>query len=158
MNIYLKNYLDGLTPKKRDLACEAIAQYIESEKKNSEYLTTASLIYEYCRDMSLLDVEHFDIILLNNSFRVLKRVNICKGGITETLADVRVIFRECLLNNATVLVCVHNHPSGSVTPSKCDDDLTLSIQKAAKVMRVHFTDHVIIGNGCYYSYREQGRI
>ena len=111
-----------------------------------------------CRDMSLLDVEHFDILLLNHNYKLIKRVNISKGGITETAVDIRIIFRECLLNNATILICVHNHPSGSIRPSRYDDELTRNISNAAKLMRIHFADHVIIGDGVYYSYREEGKL
>ena len=158
MNKRFNNYLSSLTPRKRDLAAEAIAEFLKGESEEINQLCTATSVYNYCRDMSLLDVEHFDIILLNQNYKVLKRETICIGGITEVAVDVRIIFRECLLNNATILFCVHNHPSGSVKPSKCDDDLTKCIENAAKLMRIHFADHVIIGSGSYYSYHENGRI
>lgn len=158
MNKRFTDYLSTLTPRKRDLAQEAIAQFLQGENDNLERINTATNVYNLCRDMSLLDVEHFDILLLNQNYKLVKRVNICQGGITEVAVDIRIIFRECLLNNATILMCVHNHPSGSLTPSKCDDELTMSIKNAAKVMRIHFADHVIIGDGAYYSYREMGRI
>ena len=158
MNKRFNDYLSSLTPKKRDLAAEAIAEFLKGESDNMETICTATQVYNFCRDMGLLDVEHFDILLLNHNFKVIKRVNISVGGLTETVVDLRIIFRECLLNNATILMCVHNHPSGNLRPSKYDDELTESIRKAAQLLRIRFADHVIIGGGSYYSYHEQGKL
>ena len=158
MNKRFTDYLSSLTPRKRDLVQEAIREYLAGESGDTKDVSTAVRVWNMCRDMSLLDVEHFDILLLNQNYRLIKRVNISKGGITETSVDIRIIFRECLLNNATILMCVHNHPSGSISPSRADDELTRSISNAAKVMRIHFADHVIIGDGVYYSYHEQGKL
>lgn len=157
MNKTFIDYLSTLTPKRRDLAQEAIAQYLKGEAGDVKKVSNSFAIYNLCRDMSLLDVEHFDILLINQNFKLIKRVNISSGGLTEVATDVRIIFRECLLNNATVLACVHNHPSGGITPSKPDDELTVSIKRACNLMRIHLLDHIIVGDG-YYSYRDNGRI
>ena len=91
-------------------------------------------------------------------YKLIKSVKISQGGITETSVDVRIIMREAVLSNATILAAVHNHPSGSLTPSRYDDELTKSIKCACEVMRIHFLDHVIVTDGAYYSYHEQGKI
>ena len=158
MNKRFNDYLSTLTPKKRDLAAEAVLEFLKGESSEVTQIYTASQIFNSCRDMCLLDVEHFDVILLNQNYRVIKRVNISKGGITEVSVDIRIIFRECLLNNATALICVHNHPSGNLKPSKCDNDLTTSINKASQIMRIKLLDHVIISDGAYYSYKEDGKL
>lgn len=158
MNKRFTDYLSSLTPRKRDLAQEAIAEFLKGESDGIKRISTATDVYNTCRDLSLLDVESFEILLLNHNYKLIKREKISQGGITEVAVDIRIIFRECLLNNATILMCVHNHPSGCLRPSKCDDELTNSISRAAQVMRIHFADHVIIGDGAYYSYREMGRI
>ena len=122
-------------------------------------LGTATRIYNYMHPQMMdLQTEEFWAILLNQHYRLIKAVRISHGGITETAVDVRVIMKECVLNNATILAVCHNHPSGNITPSKPDDELTTSIKKACQIMRVHFADHVIITDGRYYSYLEQGRI
>jgi DNA repair protein RadC len=72
--------------------------------------------------------------------------------------DIRIIIREAVLANATILAVGHNHPSGNITPSRQDDALTNSIKKACELMRLHFMDHVIITDGQYFSYHESGRI
>ena len=122
-------------------------------------LGTATRIYNYMHPQMMdLQTEEFWAILMNQHYRLIKAVRISHGGITETAVDVRVIMKECVLNNATILAVCHNHPSGNITPSKPDNELTTSIKKACQIMRVHFADHVIITDGRYYSYLEQGRI
>lgn len=158
MNQKFRNYLESLTPKKRDLACEAVQMYLQSEGENVDRIQTATNVYNLCHDMALLDIECFDVLCLNHNFKLLKRARICQGGITEVLVDIRVLMREVLLSKATIIMCVHNHPSGKITPSKCDDDLTKQIQNACQIMRIHLADHVIIGDGTYYSYHEYGKV
>lgn len=122
-------------------------------------LGTATRIYNYMHPrMADLKTEEFWALLLNQHYRLIKAVRISQGGITETLADIRVIMKECVVNNATILAVCHNHPSGNITPSKCDDGLTRDIKKACELMRLHFADHVIITDGQYYSYHEQGKV
>ena len=66
--------------------------------------------------------------------------------------------KEAVLSNATIISAVHNHPSGCIHPSRADDELTKSIKQACKLMRIHFADHVIVCDGLYYSYLEQGKL
>ncbi len=105
-----------------------------------------------------LDTEEFWILLLNQNFRLIKKMKIAHGGISEVTVDIRIILREAILANATILAVCHNHPSGSVRPSKADDALTKSIADACRLMRVKFMDHVIIADGLYFSYHEQGML
>ena len=122
-------------------------------------MATATRIYNYMLPkMQDLATEEFHILLMNQNYRLIKSVKISQGGITETSVDIRVIMREAVLNNATILAACHNHPSGRVTPSRQDDELTQCIQRACQVMRIHFLDHVIVTDGAYYSYHEQGKL
>ena len=107
--------------------------------------------------MQDLGVEEFWVLLLNQHHRLIKKVRIARGSITATTVDIRLIIREAVLCNATQLVACHNHPSGGITPSKQDDELTISIMNACKLMDIRFADHVIVTDGHYYSYREQGK-
>ena len=122
-------------------------------------LGTAVRIYNYMAPkMQDLDVEEFWVLLMNQNYKLIKAVKISRGGISETSVDIRIIMKECVTNNATILACCHNHPSGSVRPSNADDQLTRSIKNACQIMRIHFTDHVIVTDGGYYSYHEEGKI
>ncbi len=121
-------------------------------------LGTATRIYNYMHPiMQDLDVEEFWILLLNQHYRLIKKVKISHGGITETAVDVRIIIREAVMVNCTILAVCHNHPSGNLSPSRQDDELTKSIKSACELMRIHFLDHLIITDGLYYSYHEQGK-
>ena len=122
-------------------------------------MSTATRIYNYMLPkMQDLATEEFHILLMNQNYRLIKQVRISQGGITETCADIRVMMREAVLCNATILCAVHNHPSGSLSPSRADDELTRAIKEACRVMRIHFLDHVIVTDGAYMSYREQGKL
>ena len=122
-------------------------------------MSTATRIYNYMLPkMQDLATEEFHILLMNQNYRLIKQVRISQGGITETCADIRVMMREAVLCNATILAAVHNHPSGSLSPSRADDELTRAIKEACRVMRIHFLDHVIVTDGAYVSYRELGKI
>jgi DNA repair protein RadC len=95
---------------------------------------------------------------MNQNFKLIKSHRVSHGGITETAVDVRIIMKEALLNNTTILALVHNHPSNNLSPSRMDDELTQRMKRACELMRIHFMDHVIITDGAYYSYHEQGRV
>ena len=86
------------------------------------------------------------------------QLRIAHGGISEVSVDIRILMREAVVANATIIAVCHNHPSGSLRPSAQDDALTDSIRKACGVMRLKFMDHVIITDGAYYSYHEEGRL
>jgi DNA repair protein RadC len=96
------------------------------------------------------------VLFLNQAHRLIKKVRIAHGGISEVSVDVRIIIREAVLCNATIVVACHNHPSGSIKPSKPDDQLTRSLKSACDLMRLFFMDHVIVADGQYYSYKEVG--
>ena len=122
-------------------------------------MSTATRIYNYMLPkMQDLATEEFHVLLMNQNYRLIKQVRISQGGITETSADIRIMMREAVLSNATILAACHNHPSGSLSPSKQDDMLTQSIKRACEVMRIHFLDHVIVTDGAYVSYRELGKL
>lgn len=139
-------------------ACElGKRRQMESPEERPD-LGTATRIYNHMHPkMQDLDVEEFWVLLMNQHYRLIKMVRISHGGITETAVDVRIIMREAVLANCTVLAVCHNHPSGSLSPSKQDEELTRTIRRACEAMRIHFLDHVIITDGHYYSFHEQGK-
>lgn len=100
--------------------------------------------------------EEFWILLLNQAARVIDKIRISRGGIDQTTADVRSILREALLQRATQLSPIHNHPSGNPQPSQEDKRLTQLVQKGAQTMNIRLIDHVIITDGRYYSFNDEG--
>ena len=139
-------------------ACElGKRRQMESPEERPD-LGTATRIYNHMHPvMQDLDVEEFWVLLMNQHYRLIKKKRISHGGITETAVDIRIIMKEAILANATILAVCHNHPSGNLSPSSQDDHLTKDIKRACELMRIHFLDHVIITDGQYYSYHESGR-
>ena len=103
-----------------------------------------------------LTVEEFWVLLLNQASRVIDKVRISRGGIDQTSADVRSILREALLQRATQIALIHNHPSGNSQPSTNDRQLTQLILKGAQTMNIRLIDHVIVTDGRYYSFTDEG--
>lgn len=140
-------------------ACElGKRRQMESPEERPD-LGTATRIYNYMHPvLQDKDVEEFWLLLMNQNHRLIKKILIARGGISEVSVDVRLIIKEAVLCNATILAVCHNHPSGSLKPSNMDNDLTFSIQNACRLMRIRFLDHVIITDGAYYSYHEEGKV
>lgn len=122
-------------------------------------LGSAVSIYEHMHPlMQDLDVEEAWVLLMNRNFKLIKKVRISHGGISETAVDVRVIMKHAIMNNSTVIALCHNHPSNNPRPSGDDDRLTKRMKEACQLMRIFFLDHLIITDGRYYSYHEEGKI
>ena len=108
--------------------------------------------------IAYLNHEEFWVIYLNNANTILKIVQISKGGITSTEVDTRIVMQEAVILKATQIILCHNHPSGSVKPSKADIALTEKINKISRIMDIILVDHIIIHRENYYSFAEEGRL
>ena len=140
-------------------ACELGKRRQMEKVQERKDLGSPQAIYDYMRPiMQDLDTEEAWIILMNQNYRLIKEERLSHGGITDTLVDVRLIVKEALLNNATIVALCHNHPSDNARPSKEDDRLTERVKKACELMRIYLLDHVIVTESSYYSYREKGRM
>src|SRR5574344_83086 len=140
-------------------ACEIGKRRALAKDEERKDLGSASAIYEYMHPrMQDLDVEEAWILLMNNNYKLIKVMRISRGGISETAVDVRIIIKEALLCNATIVALCHNHPSNNVTPSADDDRLTQRVSKACGIMRLYFLDHLVITDGKYFSYRESDKL
>ena len=140
-------------------ACELGKRRQMDKPEERPDLGTATKIYNHMHPvLQDCDVEEFWLLLMNQNYRLIKKIRISHGGITETAVDIRIIMREAVLANATILAVCHNHPSGNLRPSTHDNDLTVQIQRACQLMRIHFMDHVILTDGSYFSYLETGRL
>jgi DNA repair protein RadC len=138
-------------------ACELGKRRQMESPEERPQLSTATRVYNHMHPlMQDMDVEEFWVLYLNQDHKLIKKVRIAHGGISEVSVDVRIIMREAVICNATILVVCHNHPSGQITPSPQDNALTLSIKNACELMRYKLMDHVIVADGHYYSYKEAG--
>ena len=105
-----------------------------------------------------LQHEEFWVIYLNNSNKVLHKQQLSKGGITGTLVDVRLVMKTALDLLATGIILVHNHPSGTLKPSKADKHLTQKLKQAAESLDIKVLDHLIITEKAYFSFADENLI
>ena len=107
---------------------------------------------------SLRDYKHevFGVIFLNRANKINEFKIISEGGITGTVADPRIILRTALEKEAVSLILCHNHPSGSLKPSRADEELTQKIKEAAKYFDIKVLDHLIVSDDGYYSFADEG--
>lgn len=120
-------------------------------------ITCSTETYEYIAPL-LEDYRHeeFWVIYLNSALRVLSKQRISQGGVSATIADVRIILKLAIEQLASSMILVHNHPSGATKPSKADRNLTEKLVSASKLMDIKVNDHVIIGEQGYYSFSDEG--
>lgn len=137
-----------------------IGKRIRAEKIEQNPIIKSSLdvVNLMQNKIAYLDHEEFWAIYLNQANKIMKSCMVSRGGITSTSADTRIIMQQAVVNNATQLILCHNHPSGSVKPSRADINLTEKLRKAAELMDLILVDHVIIHREEYYSFAEEGRI
>lgn len=108
--------------------------------------------------LSDLPHEEFWILLLNRNNLVLDKLMVSQGGLSGTVIDVRIILKMALEKLACSIILCHNHPSGNLIPSEADKEITRKIKEAGKHMDIPVLDHVIIGNGSYFSFADEGMI
>lgn len=100
--------------------------------------------------------ELFTVVFLNRANKVLHHEIISEGGITGTVADPRVILKKALEHNATSIILSHNHPSGSLKPSRQDEEITSKLKEAGRYMDIQVIDHIIVSDEGYYSFADEG--
>lgn len=113
----------------------------------ADYLRAALKDYRY---------EVFAVIFLNRANKINHFEIVSSGGITGTVADPRVILKKALEENAVSIILCHNHPSGSLKPSRADEELTYKIKEAAKYFDIKVIDHIIVSEDGYYSFADEG--
>ena len=140
-------------------ACEIGKRRQATQPQEHPELNSATRIYNHMHPiMQDLDVEEAWALLMNQRHRLIDAIPLSRGGISGTAVDIRLVVKEALLKNATVVAICHNHPSGNPFPSASDDKLTQDVKKACNYMNLHLADHVIVTDGAYYSYLEEGRL
>lgn len=100
--------------------------------------------------------EIFAVAYLNQSNKINHIEVVSEGGITGTVADPRIILKKALQHNAVSLILCHNHPSGSLKPSRQDQELTIKIKEAAKLLDMRVMDHIIVSDAGYFSFADEG--
>lgn len=130
-----------------------------AEQPAREKINSSSKAYQLFYPL-LCDLPHEElwIALLNRSCHVIGKVKISQGGVNETSADIKLILKEAVCSLASAVVLCHNHPSGNTTPSQQDIVLTHKLHKGSAWMDIVLTDHIILCDGSYYSFADEGTL
>lgn len=100
--------------------------------------------------------EVFAVLFLNRANKINHFEIVSKGGITGTVADPRIILKKALEEDAVSIIICHNHPSGSLKPSRADEEITHKIKEAARYLDIRLLDHIIVSDNGYYSFADEG--
>ena len=133
--------------RRRQAASSLIKTVVGSSSEIAQYLKAKLKDYRH---------EVFAVLFLNRANKVNHFEIVSTGGITGTVADPRVILRKALEQDAVNIILCHNHPSGSLKPSKADEQLTAKIKEAARFLDIAVLDHIIVSEDGYYSFADEG--
>lgn len=149
----MKTYLSKLR--------EVNAVYRTVNELNNIKITSSRDVADFARKFYPVDIEIREamvVLFLNNANRTVGYCVNSIGGLTGTLADVRLILRDALLTQATALILIHNHPSGTLQASESDKQLTRKVKDAAAIMDIKLLDHLILTEDSFYSFADDGKI
>ncbi|MDR6513513.1 RadC family protein [Chryseobacterium camelliae] len=108
--------------------------------------------------LSDLRTEEFWAVFLNQSNKVIHISKLTHGGISQSIVDVRILFKTALEHFSTGIIIAHNHPSGSLKPSREDMSITAKIKEAGSFLNIQLLDHLIITENAYFSFSDEGLI
>lgn len=133
--------------RRRQAASYLNKTFVRSSTELAEFLKTTLKDYSY---------EVFAVVYMNKANKINHFEIISKGGMTSTVVDPRIIFKKAFDVEATSIVLCHNHPSGSLKPSRQDEDLTRKLREAAKYLDILVVDHIIVSEEGYFSFADEG--
>lgn len=119
-------------------------------------ITSSKAVFEIMQPLiGELAHEEFWIVFLNNSNKVLNKLQLSIGGLTGTLVDPRLVFKKAIDCNATAIILCHNHPSGKLTPSEADKQITKKLVAGGLTLDIKVLDHLIITENAYFSFADE---
>ena len=140
-------------------ACQLAQRRLSENVHEKKRISSSRDVYDFFLPlMQDLSIEECHLLLLRQNLTVIGETLLSKGGITGTAVDIRLAMKRAILSDAPVVALCHNHPSGSTNPSTQDDHLTHELFQACRLMNIHLLDHVILADGDFYSYSENGRL
>ncbi|MGL5084648.1 MAG: JAB domain-containing protein [Clostridium sp.] len=125
----------------------------------SDKISSPKDVVKLSADMEHYEQEVLRMYCLNSKNKVIKTMNLFKGGISSAIVDVRIVFKEALKCNASAIMVCHNHPSGDPTNSRDDLLITERLKQSGEIVGIKLLDHIIVGsNNTYFSFVEKGLI
>jgi DNA repair protein RadC len=140
-------------------ALELGRRRLATENLDKPLVTSSSSVARFLQ-ARFRDLSHeiFAVVFLNRANKIIHFEIVSSGGITGTVADPRIILKKALEEEAVSLILCHNHPSGSLKPSRADEELTLKIKEASRFFDIRVLDHVIVSSEGYFSFADEGLI
>lgn len=127
--------------------------------ENTNSISSPTDVANYLMErMRYLKKEIFKIVILDNKNKIIKEENVSVGSLDQTIVHPREVFQKAIKSIAKAVILVHNHPSGDPTPSKNDIETTKRLCECGKILGIKVLDHIIVGNGVIYSFKNEGLI
>ena len=153
--------INGIGPTKamQILTIAELQKRINQSKTPVKKITNAKDVFNLFHD-KLKDEkqEHFYVLILNNQNHIIKEEFVSKGVLDSAIVHPREVFKPAIKHSASKIILVHNHPSGNAQPSQEDLEITKKLVEAGKLIDIKVLDHVIIGNGNWWSWLEDDKI
>lgn len=131
----------------------------ETEKKYKVKITNPWDCYKVLRDLlEYEDREHFLALTLNTKNEINSIITVSIGTLNSAMVHPREVFKSAILSNANKIIIAHNHPSGHIEPSQEDKNITNRLIQCGEILGIGVLDHIIIGDGYYYSFKENNII
>jgi DNA repair protein RadC len=148
----------GLSKREITIAKKVFRAMVEEEKAEYPKIHNAKIAFEHFRVFALEspEKEMFLVGFLNAQNKIIKTKKLFEGGITNSVVDIRIVFREALLCGATSIILGHNHPSGNTNPSQADVDITHQLQEAGRILKINVLDHIVFSQTQYTSLIDEG--
>ena len=146
---------------KQNQIAEISISYTPSRFNQAKILSTQDaydVLKEFFAKGTIALQEQFVVMYLNSGQNVLGIYSASKGGITGTVADIRLILGVALKTASTAIIIAHNHPSGNLQPSLADQVLTKKLKDAAALLDVNLLDHLIVSDAGFYSFADEGKM
>jgi len=132
-----------------------LGRRVLSHTFQKQIFNSASIVYNYFFPiLNGLKKEVFIALLLDTKLKLIRHVKVSEGILNQSLIHPREVFKEAVKESAFAIILIHNHPSGDPTPSEQDIEITKKLKKASEILEISLLDHVIIGNGKYFSMKE----
>jgi len=132
--------------------------YDEKQLKHRQAFTNPKTVYQFMRSkIESEKQENFFAIYLDTKGQLLKAIKIYVGTLNSAIVHPREIFKHAVSLSAASIIIVHNHPSGDPFPSNSDEEITKILIKNGKLMDIPIVDHIIVGDGQYYSFKEHSK-
>lgn len=146
-------------PAKPNEVMDAALKFLQSQLAGTPVMDSPTVVRNFVRvKLGKLEHEIFAVIHLDSQFHVIEYVEMFRGTVSQTSVYPREIVKEALARNSAAMILVHNHPSGSVTPSRADEALTKQLKEALSMVDVRVIDHLIVGGAEICSMAESGRM